>query len=295
MLGHLLAEWLNTRGNTAANAGQRERAVRSYRWAARCDPSWSVPHYNLGLEAKHLCNWEESLRCNIRATELNDQDEGAWWNLGIAATALHDWATARKAWRWFGVDIPDGDGEWAGQAEPACVRLNPERDGEVVWGERLDPARLVILNVPLPESEHRFRDIVLNDGAANGRRESNGEEVPVFDELQVWQASPYSTYEVTLETEDPNLESILTELARERELGVEDWSTIRWMCKECSRGNPGPHQCAPKANDPRRIAIAALSEGEVHSAVEELTKRSTKTHCLDIELVLAARRELAPC
>jgi hypothetical protein len=46
----------------------------------------------------------------------------------------------------------------------ACVRLNPQSSGEVVCGERLDPARLLILSVPLPESRHRFYDIVLNDG-----------------------------------------------------------------------------------------------------------------------------------
>jgi hypothetical protein len=82
--------------------------------------------------------------------------------LGIAATALHDWPEA---------------------AATACVRLNPQSSGEVVWGERLDPARLVILNVPLPESRHRFRDIILNDGAENGTRAVGGIQVPVFAEF----------------------------------------------------------------------------------------------------------------
>jgi len=83
-------------------------------------------------------------------------------------------------------------------AVTACVRLNPRSSGEVVWGERLDPARLLILNVPLPESRHRFRDIVLNDGAENGTRVVDGDQVPVFDELGVWRASEYSTLRVRL-------------------------------------------------------------------------------------------------
>jgi hypothetical protein len=77
MLNHMLAGWLNTMGNRAADAGQRVRAVRRYRWAARCDPGWSVPYFNLGLHAKYLHRWEDSFRCNRRATQLDDQDDGA--------------------------------------------------------------------------------------------------------------------------------------------------------------------------------------------------------------------------
>jgi hypothetical protein len=196
-----------------------------------------VPHFNLGLHTKYLCQWKESFRFNQRATQLNGQDEGAWWNLGIAATALGDWAMARDVWRHLNIEAPDGEGEWVGPSMTACVRLNPDRDGEVVWGERLDPARFMVLNVPLPASGHRFKDIVLNDGAVNGRRLINGIEVPVFDELQVWRPSNYSTYEVTLQAGDSNSEVALAEIGSDLGLGVEDWSTIRWICAECSRGN----------------------------------------------------------
>jgi len=55
----------------------------------------------------------------------------------------------------------------------------------------------VILNVPLPEFRHRFRDIVLNDGAENGTCVVGGVQVPVFDELGVWRASEYSTLRVS--------------------------------------------------------------------------------------------------
>jgi hypothetical protein len=40
----------------------------------------------------------------------------------------------------------------------ALVRLSPQEHGEVVWGLRIDPALIVIRNVPLPESgqgQHR--------------------------------------------------------------------------------------------------------------------------------------------
>lgn len=285
-----LADWLNRSGNRAADAGRRERALPYYKWAARCDPSWSVPYFNLGLQTKYLCRWADSFAFNQRATELEEQDEGAWWNLGIAATALEDWGTARRAWRRLSIDVPAGEGEWAGPPMTACVRLNPERDGEVVWGERLDPARLVVLNVPLPESGHRFKDIVLNDGAANGRRFIEGVEVPVFDELQLWRASRYSTYEVILQSDDPALETALAEIGSDLGCGVEDWSTVRWLCAECSRGNPGPHECTAQGRPDsiRRFAIAAQTEGDVRLVVGSLARVSPATQCIGVELAVPA-------
>jgi len=181
------------------------------------------------------------MRFNQRALELDPSDEAAWWNLGIAATALGNWSEARRAWKGCGIELEDGVGEVRMLSVRACVRLDPSGSGEVVWGQRLDPARIAILSVPLPESGHRFNDIVLNDGAANGTRvESNGNEVPVFDELSIWKASNYSTFRVKLEMPDDSAKEKLVELCVAHELGVEDWTTIRILCAKCSRGNPGP-------------------------------------------------------
>ena len=40
------------------------------------------------------------------AAKLDPADEAAWWNTGIAATALGEWATARLAWQAFGIELP---------------------------------------------------------------------------------------------------------------------------------------------------------------------------------------------
>jgi tetratricopeptide (TPR) repeat protein len=286
-----IARKLNANGNYEAANGHYARAMKLYNWASRLDPTWSEPLFNLGLSTKYAGQWQESLRFNQRATELNNQDEGAWWNLGIAATALHDWNTARAAWRHLNIEVPEGDGEWNVSGVAACVRINPSGDGEVVWGERLDPARIRILSVPLPESGHRFKDIVLNDGAANGHRTLNGTEVPVFDELEIWRPSSYSTYEVTFQADDPALSATLERIAKESDLGIgiEDWSTIRWICAECSRGNPGPHECNAKTSggQTQRFAIAAESESDVKAAIAEITQ-TIGAKCLSIELVTAA-------
>jgi hypothetical protein len=171
-----IASWLNEEGRAADDKGKADRALRFYRIASRVDPTWSTPWYNQGLVEKYAGRWKESQAFNLQATALDRGNQGAWWNLGIAATALHDWQEARRAWRGFGVDIPDGTGEVTIMPSVACVRLNPRESGEVVWGERIDPARTVVQNIPLPESGRRFRDIVLNDGAPNGTRTWEGVE-----------------------------------------------------------------------------------------------------------------------
>ena len=146
----------------------------------------------------------------------------------------------------------------------ACVRLNPETDGEVVWGTRLDPARLLVLNVPLPESGHRYRDIVLNDGAPEGTREWEGVQVPVFDELQLWEASDYRTYKVELEVPSQAAVPRLLEACADPDLGVEDWRTVSMTCAECSRGNLGPHLCS---SDPSQSSSGTFAFG-AHGAEE---------------------------
>lgn len=109
----------------------------------------------------------------------------AAWNLGIAATALGDWASARRAWTAYGITgIGDGVEEIDVDFGMAPIRLNPDRaslalevqpaygNTEVVWCWRRSPAHAVIASVPLPESGHRFRDVLLHDGEPKGTRPS---------------------------------------------------------------------------------------------------------------------------
>ncbi len=120
-----LAEWLNQYGNAASDAGKLRGAERLYKLASTLAPQWSVPWYNLGLLTKNTGRWEDSLIFDQRALSLNPGDEGACWNLGIAATAMHDWPEARRAWKHYGIDISDGVGEVMTAPVSACVRLNP--------------------------------------------------------------------------------------------------------------------------------------------------------------------------
>lgn len=287
-----LAVALNTLGSLFVDRGGRKTGCRLYVLASRVDPAWSVPWYNLGLDHKNNEEWQKSWECNSRAVELDAENEAAWWNLGIAATALRNWTEARRAWKAYGVTLENESGEVSMPPVSGCVRLDPRDRGEVVWGTRLDPARTVVLNVPLPESGYRFRDIILNDGAPNGTRaHGDGTTVSVFDELAIWKASEYSTFGLRLRVPDESAEKRLLELCRERQMGVEDWSTVRLICAKCSRGNPGAHECMakPLEDGSRRFGFGAKSREDLVSVIRQWVTENPTAEGGEPELLVSAR------
>src|SRR5437764_827789 len=90
---------LNQRALELHELRQVPEAIALYQEAIAADPRWAVPLYNLGLLFKAQHQWEESLRANRLATQIDPTDEAAWWNFGIAATAVGRWNLARSAWR----------------------------------------------------------------------------------------------------------------------------------------------------------------------------------------------------
>ena len=262
----------NERANQLEDEGQIEEAIAAYQQAIEADPTWSAPWYNLGLLHKYQLNWEESLRYNQQAVELNPEHEGAWWNLGIAATALGDWKEARRAWQSYGIEIPAGEGPIEMQLGPTPIRLNPDDEAEVVWCDRIDPARAVIRSIPLSDSGHRYGDIVLHDGAPNGYRKLDEQEIPVFDELELWQPSEFGTFVITLDNvTDTEMES-LQQLLDDHDFVSEEWSTsIQMLCRECSEGRPfsEEHQHEPIQLDNRHLAVAAMSGDELHAILQQ--------------------------
>jgi tetratricopeptide (TPR) repeat protein len=284
---NFLALLNNRRGNRALNqAGSLDKAAVAFERATRQAADWSVPWYNLGLVRKRQQRWGESLACNLRAAALNPADEAAWWNAGIAATALSEWDTARMAWSQFGIALPQDAGEIRMQLGPTPIRLNPEGNGEVVWCERIDPARAIIRNVPLPESGYRYGDMLLHDGAPNGTRRSGGEDVPVFDALQLLHGSPYATYVVRVQVGGADDVLALADLAVERDLGVEDWETIRHICATCSQGSPGTHAMPTPHDAGERVelAIAARSDDELQAMLE--IWRTAQAACAVLDVIL---------
>ena len=135
------AERLIEDGRALSNAGDADGAERAYLAAAKLAPTWPVPFFNIGLLYKYQGRWEESLAFNQRASELGPDDQGAWWNRGIAATALGLWPEARRCWTRCGIADPGGSDPPDYRFGRIPLRLDPEGDGEVVWDAARSGAR----------------------------------------------------------------------------------------------------------------------------------------------------------
>ncbi|MFO0582627.1 MAG: hypothetical protein U0229_10160 [Anaeromyxobacter sp.] len=252
----------NDRGHAARDADDVEAAVVAYSEAARLAPEWHAPWFNLGVVTKQSGRWD-ACRDACRRTLALEPSEGAWWNLAVACTALGDWAGAREGWRACGIEVPDGDGPLEMRLGLVPIRLATNR-GEVVWCDRIDPARAVVRNVPLPESGRRYGDLLLHDGAPHGSRMLGDREVPVFDELTLLAASGRSTFVVT--TEQPTAEdsAALAAAFEAAQLPAEDWTTqLRFLCKACSEGRQHAegerHEPDPEWKTSHDLGVAAVS------------------------------------
>jgi hypothetical protein len=244
--------------------GRYEDADELLTRAADLEPWLSESWFNLALLHKFRHDWEQARTAGLRAVALLEKDAGApdWWNVGIAATALQDWPLARRAWQAYGLRVPGPGGGHHGSLsasdEPlgmdlggAAVRLSPDGEAEVVWGRRLDPARVEVLNIPLPSSGRRWGEVVLHDGAPRGERTlaaSGGAGVagvgggggrtsvyPVFDEIELWAPSSVPTWVVLIEAATQADRDALERLAADAGYAAEDWSSsVRLLCRACS-------------------------------------------------------------
>lgn len=262
------AQKLNQAAIDLDEAGFHEEAESKYLEAAAADPKWAVPFFNLGLLTKYQHRWADSLAYNQRALDIEPGKEEALWNAGIAATALEDWQTARSAWRAYGIEIPEGDGPI--EMDLGSVVIRVISNSETLWCRRIDPARAVVLNVPLPESGRRYKDLLLHDGAPQGYRRFRGEDVPVFDELQVQRSSDFKTFEHHARVAAPEHVDQLADLALDLEMGAEDWTTIRYVCEACSRGVPHEHPPASALpwQPERRLGLAAKDRASLDLLLE---------------------------
>lgn len=272
----ILANYYNKKGLKFHDKGNDAEAVRYYLKAIRFDHTWSAPHYNLGLVHKYRCEWLDSYRHNAEAMRLSPTDQAAIWNMGIAATALSDWAEARRAWAAYGIEIPPGPGAIEGDFGATPIRINPDSDAEVVWTRRIDPARARITSVPLPTSGHRCGDLLLHDGAPVGTRISGGREVSVFSELAILEQSMLATFTVTIKVKDTDDLVAFEDACSVAGCTAEDWSTVRVLCRECSQGRPHHHDHSPvqaQVEGEHYFGIAAPTINEVDAAVSSWVSR----------------------
>lgn len=285
----LLASPVNELGRFFQRRGLYRAATAAYAVATAFSPEWGAPWFNRGLIAKFQRRWPDCFSHTLRATELDPEMPGAWWNLGIAATALGNWPVARRAWWRSGVSVPLGDGPPDMDLGSVPIRIDPEGHAEVVWCERLDPARARIKNVPFPESGRGCGDVLLTDGEPRGYRQSGGSQVPVFNELQILSPSALSTFVITLTAPNAAAMAALEELATAQGLSAEDWSTVRVLCACCSEGSPEAHDHdeAPGSwSHSRTVGVAAPSDEHVHSLLTAWTAAGPDRSTVDVECQL---------
>ena len=140
---------LHNQAYLAFDAGDLQTAADKFAELAKAHPDNAQYRYMLGLAAKYRMDWALSLQANLAAIACAPEfDEAAHWNAAIAATALHDWQTARQLWAACGIPLPEGEGEIETNFGTAVLRLNPWADGECVYARRIDPCRSRIINIP---------------------------------------------------------------------------------------------------------------------------------------------------
>lgn len=273
------AQKLHDKASALSDDGHEEKALELYFKAIELDSTRSTTFYNIGLIYKYWLMWEESFQFNMKANELDPEDEAACWNLAIAATALGRWDVARSKWKEYGIKIDEGVGPINMDFGLIPVRLNPDDSGEVVWAIRIDPARAIIESVPFPESRFKYRDTVLHDGAPVGHRILNGEEVPVFNVLELFESSDYHTLVAEVEvSKDKELEA-LKELFSSTDNVFEDWTmNTRTLCKQCSEGTPHEHhdkELKKEWSGKRTLGIACKDTESVSMILDEWQKKTS--------------------
>jgi len=256
----------------AKKANDDITAEKLYKKSLEFDNTRADTWYNLGLLYKYQNKWQESFEANLQSHNLDPEDEAACWNLGIAATGLKDWKYARQAWKDYGIDLNDGEGEIEMDFGMTPIRL---KNSEVVWCRRIDPARAAIRNIPLADSINDYDDIILHDGAPNGERIYEGKTYDVFDELEMWKKSDYKTYKITISTNGISDYTELEKIAyKYTNIEIEDWTkSVRYLCKKCSEGTPHEDHYHDNNNDEwqavREVAITCLKEEIIDEILNE--------------------------
>lgn len=259
--------------------GKMEEAIAVYLQAIACDPEKAESYYNLGLIYKYRGDWQQSFKFNQQANALNPTDEATRWNLAIAATALRNWPVARRVWKEIGIELDGGEGPIEMDFGMTPVRLNPDEDAEVVWAKRIDPARARIDSIPFPQSRFHHGDVVLNDGAPVGYRLSNESEYPVFNVLELFEPSVYTTCVATVTVESDSDLEVLAEDFSATQSHFEDWTqNTRVLCKACSEGRPHEqhdHELDTGWSCERRLGIAIYPGDDIRQILNQWQLSST--------------------
>lgn len=213
--------------------------------------------FDAALAYKLLCDWPRAFELGRAAAASAERGVGdpAFWNLGIAATALHDWDAAREAWLAFGIALKGTQGEVREEFGMTPIRVDPDGKAEVVWAQRICPTRAVVRSVPML-ADRKFGDVILHDGAPNGYRVVGEAKYMVFDEIAVWKPSDIPTWTVVVDCDEAGAED-LAELFARHELGAEPATGMKPICSCCSTGEVRQDESVAHAAEGQLYFLAA--------------------------------------
>jgi hypothetical protein len=132
-------------------------------------------------------------------------------------------------------------------------------DGDLVWGERLEPGRAILRSIPSPQGGFRWLDQIVVVPEAVTEVELSGVTYQVFAAHGRAEGSGIPTVIATVGCGDSRAAYRLTELLSERGWRSEDWTEeVRMVCASCvdARSDPAHHHDANTALEARTIAVA---------------------------------------
>lgn len=265
-------------------AGDVYNAVKLHKRLTRLAPDWSEPFACLSRIYKNRQEWRPAYYYAKKAAEINPFNETAWQNLGIAATAIGNWTTARQAWNHLGYHFEPGEQAIQSDLGVVPVCLNPATLPEIVWARRIDPARAVVLSVPQPRSGRRFGDVVLLDHENCRVRVLGNKRLEIFDELELLSPSRNSTFCAFLLSEEPQDLDVLERLCRDAGIGFDNWSGANRLL--LPRHTRGVQEIFDRQLHPERprhrgfwVALAAREESAVRQVLEAWQVVSLKKYC----------------
>jgi len=206
--------------------GDVYNAVKLCKRLVRMAPDWSVPFAFLSRTYRSRMEWKPTLHYCLKAVDHNPFDEILWETLGIAATALGEWETARYAWNQIGFHFKPSAEALHLDLGIVPVRLNPTTQPEIVAARRIDPVRCVIESIPQPSSERRYKDLILveNRPNPNGYFTLKNKKLDIHDELQLLKSSTWQSFSVLLRTSSTADVDTLANLCLSADLGFDNWS-----------------------------------------------------------------------
>ncbi len=240
-------------------------AVKLYKRVIKEAPHWAPPYLQLGNIYKYRQEWKPALHYNKKAIALEADNRQAWWNVGLAATALKKKKLARRIWSKFGY-TQERKVKW----QPASVQLRYQDQMELMWVQRESPCLGHIRSIPHPSSGRRYGDLVLIDNVPRGYHAANGHRLPIFEELGVQKCSSFRAFSCLLLEPSADDIELLQGLCWDRSLGFEVWGNAAEALSFRPRGGQ-PEYYAFNLKDEREllVSIAALHEEDALQALSD--------------------------